>query len=207
MLTRERSYEDNKLRYAVQLQFGREGEGYYLARTVRLVFSATRAEELRVEREDEVIPPSEEKSRRTSMDGGVKHRRRSSVGLGIGASERRKARKEIKEKGFVPISERPRSPVPPARGESLLSAMARKGKGEDGESVRGESVGAGEGVEESRGKAAGVGVNGVERGEGSRAECKDERRGKEGRQRPGLGRTDTDTELSARLGGLNLNVL
>lgn len=183
MLARERTYGATRLRYAVQLQFvccpGDESESteHYLARELKLVFTASRGEEeLHSEREDEIVHPAPLSS------FSPRHRRRSSFEASAEWSRMRAAQVPRKAKaearGFVskPRSERPRSPVPPAKGASLLSALA-PGRGEGG----------GEGGGEGR-------PGGRER-----------EREKQDKVRPGLGRTDTDTELSARLRGLDLD--
>jgi hypothetical protein len=63
-----------------------EGRAYYLSRSLRVIFTSTPPEMdqgVRVERTDEVVPPSTSTSGSTSVPGvnGDKHRRRSSISL------------------------------------------------------------------------------------------------------------------------------
>ncbi|BEJ14792.1 hypothetical protein CspHIS471_0405590 [Cutaneotrichosporon sp. HIS471] len=86
LLARERTYVSSSggesLRYAVQLQFACVDGAFYLARTLKLVFTSSPPEAdctLRTERADEVVPPSSAPRVKDSMRGSALRRSISSL--------------------------------------------------------------------------------------------------------------------------------
>ncbi len=158
LLARERTYVSSgageSLRYAVQLQFACVDGAYYLARTLKLVFTSSAPETdctLRTERADEVVPPTSPPSAKHSMRGsalrrsisslpggptspespGPPPRRRSSIEASsewatVRAQWRARAAKAAAvARGFEPPESRPVSPSPVAPSpRSLLSTLA-----------------------------------------------------------------------------------
>ncbi|GMK55196.1 hypothetical protein CspeluHIS016_0202520 [Cutaneotrichosporon spelunceum] len=86
LLARERTYVSSSggesLRYALQLQFACVDGSFYLARTLKLVFTSSPPDAgctLRTERADEVVPPSSVQSAKSSMRGSALRRSISSL--------------------------------------------------------------------------------------------------------------------------------
>ncbi|KLT42022.1 hypothetical protein CC85DRAFT_302743 [Cutaneotrichosporon oleaginosum] len=151
LLARERTYvstgNGESLRYAVQLQFARVDGSFYLARTLKLVFSTAQETDStqRTERADEVVPPSSPVSLKLSMRGSALRRSISSLPAPSPTDSPRQRRSSIEassewaavraqwraratafvSRGFEPPTSRPVSPNPVApSARSLLSALA-----------------------------------------------------------------------------------
>lgn len=122
------------LRYAVQLQFVcaaappseaefGDGRAFYVSRALKLVFASTpleREADVRDERADEVVPPSE--SGGSASCGDWLRARKRYLARTAGVRGATKARRAV---GFSPPRERPASPLPPGTSpRSLLSALA-----------------------------------------------------------------------------------